>query len=351
MLVYLGFIIVMAALLFWMKKSKSKKPAIIALLVLILFSGLRYRVGTDYSLYEKIYLGITEGSNLTRTGGGYKILSNIFSLVFPNTAVPLISFVAIITNLCIYRFCKKNSVNPALSIFLYIALGFYTLTFNIFRQMLSVSLVLFSYNFLKENKYVRYAILSILAVIMHKVALFAVVVIFVFEKIWKKKLNPIFLVAAGIMGLLCYGFLFQLIFVFIKSLHTYATNQSTFVPGLGTFMLLAVYGVFFVLVNLKRNALIEKNSNNLTYINIYSVSYILMLFSAKNIMFMRVSYYISIFIILLLPELYNICIENWKYKKAADVVFLIASIVYFLVFVYSFGEVVPYHTIIGEFLK
>ena len=344
MLPYIFFIAIILILIFLIEKYKDNKWIKAGLIAtLILFSGLRYAVGSDYIMYENMYFKFGTGTEFQlRTGFGFYILCKLFLLIFPYHFVPLMFFLSVVTVYCIYRFSEKNSVNLGLSILLFVCLGFYTMSFNIFRQMLSTALVLYSYNFLKDKKHVRYILLSICAVAIHNISIIAVIAILFFTKIFHKKFNSIFLFICGIVGIVLYNVIYSFIVTHIKALNIYISDDS-FQPGIGTFLQVLIYGVFFIVVNLKSKDLVEKNKENLVFINIFSCSYVFMMLAVRNILFMRVANYLNIFIILLLPELYEI--YKIKDKKVLNILMYVALIIYFLVYINSFGSVVPYYSV------
>ena len=72
MVIYAVFIIIVFGLLCFVKKDKYNIWDFIVIAVLVCFSGFRYRVGTDYAMYEKIYMNMDMiPATLFRTGIGY----------------------------------------------------------------------------------------------------------------------------------------------------------------------------------------------------------------------------------------------------------------------------------------
>lgn len=341
--IYICFIVLMFIVLCYVKKEKYSIADFIAIIILICFSGFRYGIGTDYTMYENMYLNMdTISMSIFRTGVGYYYLTYFLHLLIPNSATVLFFIISALTNIYIYKFCKENSINPGLSVFLYITLGFYTTSFNIFRQMLSVAIVLYSYKFLNTNKYIKYVIFSILAISIHQSAIFVILLIVIFNKLWHKELNAKVMFIVGIIILISYNAVYIFLLKHITSISVYSDSEE-YSAGIGTYLQLIIYGILFFIVNLKRKQIIKTNENNLEYINLFNISYIIMMAGIKNTLFMRMANYLSIFIILLIPELYNI--YNIKNKKLEKICFYISCIIYFLVFIYSFGGVVPYESI------
>ena len=343
MVIYAVFIIIVFGLLCFVKKDKYNIWDFIVIAVLVCFSGFRYRVGTDYAMYEKIYMNMDMiPATLFRTGIGYYYITGFLHKLIPSTAVPMFFIISFLTNTLIYKFCKEKSDNPGLSIFMYICLGFYPGSFNIFRQMLSLALTLYSYKFLEPKKYFRYAIFCVLAICIHQSSIFIIGMMIIFNKIWRKKLNAKILFAIGLGMLVIYQTIYKFLIVNIGFISIY-NNTEQYVAGLGTYLQILIYGFLFVLININKDIIIQKNARNLEYINLFSISFIMMLLGIKNTLFMRMATYLNIFIILLIPELYNI--YKLKDKKIEKIFLYLCCIIYFFVYINSFGDVVPYHSI------
>lgn len=339
MIPYIVFIVVIFLLLCKVKKEKYNLYDMIVILILILFSGLRYGIGTDYILYEKMYLN--NSLAVSRTGNGYYYLSLLLFEIFPNSAFPLFFLISLITCIGLYIFCRKNSINPALSIFLFITLGYYTTSFNIFRQMLSVSLFLLGYTYFDTKKIMSFIFL-VLSTLMHNVAVIAIIVL-IFVKIYKKIINTKLILIAGLIGFILYSYVFPIVINKVPSLSIYL-NQTSYQSGVGTYLMILVYFIFFIVICMNKKRIVNLSEKNKEFINLFSLGFIIMIFGMKNILFMRLSYYLNIFIILLIPELYNL--YKLKNKKVEKLMLYSCFILYFIIFVYSFGEVVPYKTIL-----
>ena len=185
------------------KKDKFDFFDLLLLLTLALFCGLRYEVGTDYLLYRGIYESTSVGFinfATNRTGFGFLILNYIFNSALHADFKVFILFCSAVTVTNYYLFFKKCSSRPGLSILLYVSLGFYTSSFNEFRQHLSLSIILIAYLFFKKRKKIPAIILSIVGVSIHSSSIIAVAVYFMIEHFVKKPLKlknvyiPIFII-------------------------------------------------------------------------------------------------------------------------------------------------------------
>lgn len=136
-------------------------------LILSIIEGFRaFGVGTDTSTYAKLFLI----GDFTRFEFGYQVLCNFIRLFTKNASVFLF-IIALITNGLVVRAVYRISSQPCVSVFSYMALYYYFNSFNAMRQYLAVAFVLTAYTYLKDNRYLRYFILILIAVSIHNTAL------------------------------------------------------------------------------------------------------------------------------------------------------------------------------------
>ena len=103
-----------------------------------------------------------------------KLAINIFckliSMIWSNYQF-FLCIVSIIEMIGFYYFIKNYSKNYIFSLFIFVTFDTYIFTFGILRQAISLSLLLLSVKFLKENKLLKYIMLVIFASLFHKTAL------------------------------------------------------------------------------------------------------------------------------------------------------------------------------------
>lgn len=342
MVIYCIFLVISFIILCFVKGEKYKFADICMLILLICFSGFRYGIGTDYSMYERIYLSMsTIPISLFRTGIGYYYFSYFLYKILPNTAIPLFFIISMITCLFIYKFCKKMSINPGMSIFLFICLGYYTASFNVFRQFLSISFFVFGYACLKEKNKIKMVILFILSILIHQVSIVPICIVWFTRKLRKViNVKVLFLFVLGI--LIFYDLAYKVVMTLMKSVSIYS-NSKDFFPGIGTFLQILYYFIILVFIDKNKLKIIGRTDSNLQMVNLFIISFFIMLLGIKNILFVRLASYLNIFSIILIPELYNI--YELKNKKLEKIVYYLFFIIYFFVYIKSFGDVVPYHSI------
>lgn len=337
MIIYSILFIVIALLSRKVIKNKFQIWDYLILIILILFSGLR-QVGLDYNLYNNIYNTNFEMSS--RTGLGFTYLMYFFKYNLSLDFQSLIFFISFFTNFLIYYYIKKKSNNPGLSVLLFVCLGFYTTSFNMFRQSLSIALILFASCF--EWKYKKNIKLFcyIFAFLIHSSSLIAIVVYNGIDIFKKKQIPVILILLFSIFGIIFYDKLFLSIVGGLKGYSLYLEYNST--PGLGTYInvfLYAVIGFIFVLPTILKN-INKSDVPDYRLYNLFLIGLGIMLLEIKNFLFFRIAFYFTISIIILLAEFYRE--KKFRFRKVNSLIFYICIYIYFLTYVYSFDGVLPY---------
>lgn len=81
------------------------------------------------------------------------------------------SLIAFVFVLGLYRQIQYYSANPAISFLTILTLGLYSFTFSGLRQALALSILLYSYPYLKNKKFWRFVLVVVLASLFHSTAL------------------------------------------------------------------------------------------------------------------------------------------------------------------------------------
>lgn len=147
--------------------TKDHNWLIMAWVVLSLIEGFRaYSVGTD----TKTYVNAFVSQDLRNFETGFQLLNRAVAMCSRNGTVFLLVTSFIINGLII-RAIDKLSRDDAVSLFVYISLYMYFNTFNAMRQYIAVGLVMNAYIELRGNRYVKFMMLLILAILFHNSAI------------------------------------------------------------------------------------------------------------------------------------------------------------------------------------
>lgn len=340
---YIYILVILAIILLYNKINNKKINVydIILLLILILVCGLRDRVGTDYGLYKFYYNNIDQNSRF-EIGFRFLIeLSNKIGMSY-NTFLILI---AAITITLFYVAIKKYSSKPAASIFFFVALGYYAYSFNIIRQMLAIAITLYGINYIKEKKFFKYLILILIASSFHSTALIMIPIYFLL-KLKNNKKNNIILVFICVILPFLYNTIFTFIVTNFEQYSAYATiNDYTYTePGIGTYVIGMVNFVLFILFAINRKKLYKLEDTNDIYLKMFSYSLLFTSLSFVNSIAARGGYYLSIYIIYLLPNI-GTCLFKTT-NKSFEILVILFFILYYFIHIISFNEMLPYNSIL-----
>ena len=180
--------------------------------VLILVSGLRYRVGTDFMAYYRsrvLDFRVVWESLISFKEPGIKLLSFLSHSVYDDGA-SLIFLTALIT---IGLYCwtiYRYHVMYLISMLLYLFLGEWQGSFNGVRQYLAAAILFAGHRFIMERKLWQYCIVVFVATLFHTTALVMIVPYFLFNR--KPDITQLVILTAGaIVVRFSYGILFSLI--------------------------------------------------------------------------------------------------------------------------------------------
>lgn len=185
------YLINLFSLLLWqaiyqkMPKTQKSKLIIMTLIFVqfVLIQGLRdYSVGIDTANYVKYYNAFSHKDffhMLAHPQYVFEVGYMILMYVCKNLGVPtrmFIIIVAIIINFLYFRFIYKESNDFVLSLWLFICMEYFTLSFTTYRQIIAMGFIVNSFIYLKDDKYLKFSIFVLLAASFHKSALIFVIV-------------------------------------------------------------------------------------------------------------------------------------------------------------------------------
>jgi hypothetical protein len=325
-------------------KSLTKKWTfldIFILLVLIIFSGIRFNVGTDYGLYYYIYnIYISKVFSLndyysTKQEFGYYLLSWITKNI-SSSRYGIFWTSAIITYIPIYSRIKKESKNFTFSILLFFLLGFYTGSFNIIRQWIAIAINFYAIQYIEENRK-KFVMLNIIGSLFHSTCIIAMLIQLVAKKIKPTFKLFAFTIVLGIISTIIFERM-SFIFNMLGNLNPRYINYFEPRPagiGLKLLFVLRIIVILYVLLFTKKT---EYQYDKTLLI----VSSLFMMIGFTNVFIARIEHYFSIVLVLLLPNILTQMElkERWLYQYCFTVVFLV---VFILSLIY-YSDLIPYKT-------
>lgn len=160
-------------------KNKNKAYVIIIGSWLFLVAALRnYTVGADTYTYLSRYIvfASSEWKSIFRIANrmmfeyGFAVTNKLLSYISSNPRILLVVAAFVIVSLFCF-FIYKDSRIPWLSFFMYITLGMFGDSLSAMRQYIAVALILVAYNAIKNNKFVLFIVMVLLAAMFHRSAL------------------------------------------------------------------------------------------------------------------------------------------------------------------------------------
>lgn len=326
------------------KQINKKKFNIIDYTLIIIMSficGFRENVGTDYLLYDKMYNNIVI---FPRVELGFKWIINQMN-TFGLSSTYFFFLTSFVTIILFYYMIKKNASKPADSLFLFVCMGYFSLQFNIIRQSLAIAISLYSVRYINGRNIIKFSLLILLATLCHTTAI--IMIPFYFLNKMEISRKNIFVI---LISMLMFSFLYNpIINTVVKYLPTYEVyltiNDYTYNPaGLGTYLILLFNLVLLLLVIINKNKLIEYNSKNRVLINMILFSFFFYFLSLANTVVVRPAYYLSVYFIFLLPDLYYLS----KIRKNLNnlLIILVIFLLYYILHIAFFNTMVPYHSIL-----
>ncbi len=299
-------LILWAWLFCWRKPSKNKTVffIIISFSQLLALMVIRNHIGYDYNMY-------TVGFNQMRDDGftsftyndweiGFVILTKLLGLVLPSYIwyIGVLSFIAVIPAAV---FIGRNSEMPWLSTLLYVNLFIFFMEMNFLRQMISVSLLMLAWSFIKRNKFIPFVLTVLFASLFHQTVIFILPIYFII------KMQPKF------KELIIYGYFILWFYMSSEGFINILTNfyheeysDSVFVTE-GLSFVYAIFPLFVIICAflLVKFGTINVTNENKYLINLSLICTILMVTMSKHSILERFSYYFIIFMILLVPVIYR----------------------------------------------
>lgn len=302
-------------------------------IILSLVLGLRhYSVGVDTDNYRKVFFRIIDGtmtvSDRRWISLGFLVLNKVVGIFFGKNYVVLNCIIGFFSIFFLLKSIWNNSDNPTLSLYIFIAMCLYYQMMNQARQMLALVIVMYSYQYLKERNFIRYAICIGIASLMHTSA----IIMLPFYFIANFKINNKFLflyLIVTIATILCFDYIILLIsktnYGLIYSQTGYFQAKDSSKLNL-IIRLLMLFGVLIF----KKKLLKEDSESKFLY-NLVIWCTLFQIITLKVYILGRVTSYFFVFYIFLIPKIIH-CFPSQRriyISVLVVILFFIYHIVYF----------------------
>ena len=316
-----ALILLWAAILCFRNPSRSKNLifVLLAFSQLFLLSAFRMDIGFDYQMYAIGYRNMTSSGFETLTyldwETGFILFTKLLGFIPGMDYQWYFIILSLIAILPAAIFIYKNTEIPWISTVLYINMFMFFMTMNFLRQMIAVSIVMLAWHFMKHNKFIPYALLIVFASFFHQTVLILIPVYFLV------KMKP------AMRALLIYGFILLWFYTASTNLFDLITTMfheeyrdSVFIQQGVSF----VYAILPVFITVTAFILIKTETINLTNENKYLtnltfIGTLMMVTMSKHSIIERLSYYFIIFMLLLVPVIYqSLKTKGIKYTTSGE---------------------------------
>lgn len=326
-------------------KRKLSLYIFLAAVPLILVSGFRLNVGTDYSTYLRLdsYIGsVFFGLNPVHCEPLYLLIIK-FAKLFDN--YQLVYFLTgLFFSILIINFLYYTSEDLVFSILLLLLTGVFSQSLNHMKQMLAVSIVFYAFRFLLNKGYLKYVACVLIAAMIHDTALVFLFFIF-YDKIRiNKKLILIIFIFVYVFKNHIYSFCFQI----LSALNYYSYYFHTrYVRDTSTALLLLNVVIFLFMLFCVKAEITEQDKKR---DRLYSLIQYIILFiciialpNSTRIAFM----FIPVQLISIPFYLNRLKPGLEKHKPFFKYGFLIAYLTFFIytIGICNLGETLPYETV------
>lgn len=310
-------IILFISIIMILKIDKNMKD------ILVLISGLfpltitsmirAYNVGVDTNSYIIHYERIKniQFKDISKYDMEilYVLLNKVITLLGDNKQLIIICTTLIIMAL-LYKFIKNNSNNVWMSVFLFLCLDFYFVSFNLIRQFIAIMIVANSFKYIKQEKIFKFIFCIFIATLFHSSALVCVPIYFFKDIEINFKNISLFSIISG-----CLFFMNDLLIkILIKIFPSYYhyLNSSYFNGNTGSGVRgIIVYGGILTFVTLILIKFREKRKDiNCMYYCLF-IAFVIAILGKNFLLISRIMYYFAIFVIIIIPN----CLCYIKQKK------------------------------------
>lgn len=341
-----------------LKKNKGIKfhtSDILAYFILTITSAIRLNTGSDYYNYYNYYNNIKISYNspreiISNSQFGYFLLSWIIKSI-TNYEYAIFIVIAIFSySHLFYTLRKENIPDMSCALLCYMFLGYYAYSNNILKQYIAMAFVMSAHINFKNKNLIKFSIFSILAVIFHYSALFAIVIIVIARK-FKPTFSKFYLaIVSGITIGLSLNSILYIITNTISSASGYAkyiqwrrNNQLRLVLAVFGMFLVYTIIVYFILKN--KDKILDINKSRYEEIIFLIVGLGINAIALRQWIISRIAIYFYQFIILILPTMFS---GMSKKKKSKIKLFLYIMMFVYMIFSSIFlgeNEYYSYNTI------
>ena len=304
----------------------------IACIMFVLLAGLRNtQVGMDTEMYSVLFRymqnmrSFKQALNSWQLGGvepGYALTEYLFSrhLSFQVFlfAMGMISIVPIMV--VIYKYSK----NYWMSLFLFVAFGYFSFAMNGIRQAVAIGICMIAYIFAKEKKLVPYLFSVAFAMTFHLSAAIFIPVYWLSNIKLNKRTVLIYLVALAVTNIFK-NQLFTIANVFGRQV--YSSTGDAGGVRMYLFMMATVAVIYFF----RHDFIKESPEDNTTLLSMFAIATLIWPIASANAAMFRLYYYYHVFMVFCIPAFLHSQKRNVRFLFT--VIFILVSVYYLQVYI------------------
>ncbi len=316
-------------------KRNQRITLAIAFVILAVFSGFRGDFTSDYNNYCRIFDEVNAYDTIfamwaapNYTEVGINTAMYLFGRVI-NSGEWFLCLVSFVTVALFFKEIVRKSPMPWISILIFIGIDLYYDSFNVSRQLLAAALIFSCSRLLTERKFLKYCIAVLLISTIHRTALLMIPMYFLlYIKPTKKNITLLTFVGLAAVSLFPIGLMI------VKRIFPMYANYDFGIAG-GDWKLLlfpmavALLCAVFLSHSENQNKFPVASPDRRLQINALIFTIILGFCSMQVYMVMRMIYFFSPYILLLVP---NILIQtSGKTRRLLTLIVAVLAIAYPLV--------------------
>ena len=313
---------------------------IVTILWLASFSFLRTSYNDTYNyIYafqnsESILEGLQSGIFTDWTGNPLsELYESIMRSITTNYHVYFL-IPAFLSSFAVIKLLKKYSVSPAFSLLIFFSIGTYIMYVAALKQCIAIFFLLMALPYAIDKKYVKFYLLVLIAVLFHTHAFMFALVPLLVEKPWGK--ITWVLLGAALFAMATYDSTLGRFMEYAQSIGAMVAEIEVFDSHQINILRVMVYWIpaLFALIFRQRLFNDSTREENL-FVNMSLISaFILMIGLVQGAnLFARMAAYFEIATAVALPWM----IKKLFTKQSAQMVTVIATVLYFGYFLYEFG--------------
>lgn len=361
MIIYILLLLFTVSFAFFSRKTTNKILSKLflglSIFLMVLVAGIRWNVGTDFSMYESFFKVFKDIVVLT---GDLEPMFMLFCYIpgrFFDTSTMTFFLIALFTYAIVSDVCTKNCKYYDLALFVFICFGFYFSSLNIVRQWMAIPLLLKLYTILGEKISFKHIFLLLAAYMCHYTSIFVFPFLFCFKYIKTDKTRIALIITFIFMKMSIHKVL-PLVHNFFagfgwatKYIKYFAMNNYISASLLIPCICLVSYALYYMFLKNKIINLEEKEGKKINIlINILVFAFGFELIGMNVDIVERMSHYFYPIIILVLPKI----LEHIQYKSNKQIILTVLVLFSLLLFLNTMknngGEILPYRTIFSEVL-